>query len=270
MKSHLLSLLALAALTACSGNHDAHKQTAAAAAKPTVRLSLVPQQELVAGQETIVLAKLNTIKDPAVVTADDLETVHTEKFHLLVIDPTLTDYQHIHPHATYTPGLFRFAFTPKLSGYRAWADVTPKATGKQEFAMADLGAHRAGAIDKTPNSEATVERYRFSLSFDKAPQVGEASMGTLRIADSRGNPVQNLQPVMGAFAHIVGFHEDFRTVMHTHPMGDEPTGDHVRGGPELMFHFEPQKAGFVKLFAQVKIGGQDIYAPFGVVVAPHK
>ena len=37
-----------------------------------------------------------------------------------------------------------------------------------------------------------------------------------------------------------------------------------RGGPKLEFHIEPEKAGFVKLFTQVRIGGEDIFAPLGI------
>ena len=62
--------------------------------------------------------------------------------------------------------------------------------------------------------------------------------------------------------------DDFRTVTHVHPMGKEPTNAGDRGGPELMFHLEPSKPGFVKLFAQVKVGGKEIFVPFGVMVKP--
>ena len=92
-------------------------------------------------------------------------------------------------------------------------------------------------------------------------------MGTITVTDSTGKPVNSLEPVMGTYGHIVGFYDDLRTVVHIHPMGDEPKNETDHGGPELHFHLEPAKGGFVKLFAQVRIGGKDIYAPFGVQVA---
>ncbi|MBX9591216.1 MAG: hypothetical protein K2X43_18160 [Hyphomonadaceae bacterium] len=55
-------------------------------------------------------------------------------------------------------------------------------------------------------------------------------------------------------------------MLHVHPMGVEPTRDTQRGGPRLDFHIAPAKPGFVKLFAQVRIGGRDLFAPFGIVV----
>jgi len=81
-----------------------------------------------------------------------------------------------------------------------------------------------------------------------------------------GQPFTGLEPVMGAFAHVVGFTEDYNSVLHVHPMGKEPTSDAERGGPKLEFHIEPEKTGFVKLFAQVRIDGKDIFAPFGITV----
>jgi hypothetical protein len=252
-------------IAACSSFMPAKKPAAPPAA---TQLTLLPQSTITQGQPVTVLAKLNNIKERRILTDDDLETAHTKKIHLLLIDPTLTDYQHIHPVPTKTPGIYSFTFTPKLAGgYRAWADITPKATGKQEFDVADLGAHRAGAISKTESLEASVSGYHFTLSFDKPPAEGDESMGMIMISDAHGKPVASLEPVMGAYAHIVGFYDDFHTVVHTHPMGDEPKTASAHGGPMLMFHLAPQKAGFIKLFAQVNIGGKDIFAPFGVKIA---
>ena len=50
------------------------------------------------------------------------------------------------------------------------------------------------------------------------------------------------------------------------PMGKEPESDSERGGPQLEFHIEPESSGFIKLFAQIKINGKDIFAPFGLMV----
>jgi len=265
-----LSIIAsLVLLAACS--QFAPDKPKTAISKPTIHLTLLPQDVLTVGKPTTVLAKLNNIQERRIITNDDLETVHTQPFHLLVVDPTMTDYQHIHPEPTATPGIYSFIFTPHMAGgYRAWADVTPKATGRQEFAMADLGKPIGGGVDKTERHEATVGGYHFVLSFDKPPVKDDESMGTIRIANEKGNPVTSLEPVMGAFGHIVGFYDDFRMVVHTHPMGAEPKNPSDRGGPELMFHLAPTKTGFIKLFAQVKINGKELFVPFGVNVAAAK
>ena len=90
-------------------------------------------------------------------------------------------------------------------------------------------------------------------------------MSTVSISKD-GQAVNVLEPVMGAFAHMVGFYEDYESIAHIHPMGAEPTENTERGGPTLQFHIEPEQAGYLKLFAQVQIDGKQIFAPFSILV----
>jgi len=241
---------------------------------PTMQLSI---QEIIDKKDRkLVIIKLTDSKSNKPITLNYLTEAHTQKIHLLIIDDNLMDYSHVHPVATTTPGVYQFEWQPILKNayYRAWADLLPANTKTQEYIIADfpspkniegsLGRH----IDRRPLFESTVDGYQFKLSFDKTPlQVGQPAMGKIDIVDAKGNPVHTLEPIMGAYAHIVGFNEDFKTVTHVHPMGKEPTNKFERGGPELQFHIEPNKAGFIKLFAQVQINGQALFVPFGILVS---
>ena len=133
--------------------------------------------------------------------------------------------------------------------------------------MTDIGALAKDkvAITTTTIMTSTVDGYTFTLALDGEPKAGAAVMGNITVTKD-GKPFTQLEPVMGAFAHVVGFGEDYSSVLHIHPMGKEPTSDTERGGPKLEFHIEPKTAGFVKLFAQVRIDGKDLFAPFGVAV----
>lgn len=265
MKTYTLALLGSAVLLgisalAATGFMEPGKDT------PSVVLTLFPERMPDAGKPIRVVATL--AKDGKPLEEDQLKVIHTHKFHLLVIDPTLTDYHHLHPEPTPTPGSYKFIFTPKLKGgYRAWANVTPMDTAEQEFAVADLGNPGAPAIAKKESDKAIVQGYRFGLSFDEAPAEGEEVMGSITVLDKNGKEVKTLEPVMGAFAHIVGFYEDYQTAVHTHPMGDAPKGDADRAGPTVMFHLTPEQAGFLRIFAQFRIDGQEIVVPFGINVA---
>ncbi|HYD85254.1 MAG TPA: hypothetical protein VEA63_14410, partial [Opitutus sp.] len=78
------------------------------------------------------------------IAAEDLLVVHTRPLHLLVIDPTLGDYQHVHPDPTGVPGEWAFEFTPRGSGtYRVFGDFTPAATNRGLYANADLEVSEA-------------------------------------------------------------------------------------------------------------------------------
>lgn len=246
-------------------SHGAHEE---AKTQNSVKLELHPASAFAVGKTTQITLKMTNVTGGKPLMLDDLKEAHTKKLHLLIVDPSLTDYHHIHPVAGKNAGEFVFDFTPKKNdSYRVWADVIPVATGKQEYVMTDMGsaANDKATITKTTNMTSTADDYTFTLALDSEPKAGSAVMGNITVTKD-GKPFNQLEPVMGAFAHVVGFTEDYNSVLHIHPMGKEPTSSTERGGPKLEFHIEPEKAGFVKLFAQVKIDGKDVFAPFGVTV----
>jgi hypothetical protein len=237
----------------------------------TMTATIHPGHPLVAGQR--VPAFLDLVKlDGTAVYPSDLIVTHTERIHLLIIDPSLTDYHHEHPRATSAPGEYAFAFTPRLPGrYLVWADVRPRPLGLQEFVPASIGATITGepGIDRTLSTRAVVEGMTFELSFSTENlRAGRPTTAKLRITGADGKPFTQLEPFMNAFVHLVGFHEDRQTVLHLHPKAPLVLDPAARGGPEFEFQMFPPKAGFVRLFAQVQVGGGSIYAPFGVRVAP--
>ena len=255
--------------TAATSGKDEHADHGAdghshGAAQNTMTVAASTAQPLVVGQKaevTLVLKKQNG----SPVTLNDLQEAHTEKIHMLIIDPTLTDYHHEHPVPGSAPGEYRFSFTPQKAGaYRMWADLVPADSGKQEYVIADLGG--TPQVGEIPNRAAslmtTVEGLTYTVTFDAPLKAGAATMGTLTIKDASGAVFPALEPIMGAYAHLVGFSEDFKTIAHIHPMGEEPKNPSDRGAGELKFHIEPETAGLVRLFAQVQIGGQSKFAPF--------
>ena len=248
-------------------DHDADSDSHGAA-QNTMTVAASTTQPLVIGQKaevTLVLKKQNG----SPVTLNDLQEAHTEKIHVLIIDPTLTDYHHEHPVPGSAPGEYRLSFTPQKAGaYRMWADLVAADTGKQEYVIADLGGRPSvGEIpNRTPSLTTTVEGLTYTVTFDGPLKADAATMGTLTIKDVTGAVFPALEPIMGAYAHLVGFSEDFKTIAHIHPMGEEPKNSSDRGVGELKFHIEPETAGLVRLFAQVQIGGQSKFAPFTLKV----
>jgi hypothetical protein len=223
----------------------------------------------VAGQEIQCAFRLTDAKGRPV-SPDMLEVAHTEKMHLLIIDESLDDYHHEHPTPTGVPGEYKFSFQPRNGGrYALFADLVPKATGRQEYAHTEIQVQGdPRPLDRSARQSAMVDGYKFDLSMDggSSLRVGEAKLVKVNVTAPDGKPVAHLEPVMGAFAHGVGFPSDRSGVVHVHPMGREPTKDLERGGPELMFHIVPEQAGYMKFYVQVQIGGQEKMAPFGLNV----
>jgi len=113
--------------------------------------------------------------------------------------------------------------------------------------------------------ESEAAGYRFTLSFDGHIHSGESMPMRLAVTDAGGNEVTSLEPILGAFAHLVGFNPGASTMVHAHPGGMEPQTASERGGPTLDFDVMIENPGVHRLFAQFRIGGQDITTSFTVV-----
>jgi len=256
---------------AISSEHKPHNcGKAADTSQNAISAKVFLQDPLAKGQKIQTEIEFISKKDGKPLLPSDIQETHTEKIHLLIFDQTLTDYQHIHPTPTDKPGIYQFEWTPReASYYRLWADLTPLCTNQEEYIRLDLGALSQGPQEATKivSSTQTVNGLTYTLSFDAPKLISEKPvMGKVTVKDGQGHPFTELEPLMGAFAHIVAMNEDFKTIAHVHPMGVEPTKESERGGPELAFHFEPNKPGFWKIWVQVKIHGKDVFIPFGVDV----
>jgi hypothetical protein len=249
----------------------AQAQHSHGASPATVRSEIVPVEKRAPGKSVATVIRL-TGADGQPLALEQLEVAHTEKIHLLVIDQSLTDYHHLHPVAGDKPGEYRFDFAPRFGGtYHIWADLVPKSTGKQEYSKTTVKVEGSpGTPSNSVNTTAEVDGYRFSLAMEKgAPlQAGKATVVTVKVTGPDGRDFSKLEPVMGAFAHMVAFPTDLGSVTHVHPMGAEPKTNAERGGPELRFHVEADKPGFQKFFLQTQIGGKEKFAAFGLNVEP--
>lgn len=256
----MLSILAYPVWAAPGHSGDSHDHS-----KPELVITPISPDALKAGEENEVLLFIQD-KQAKPVDVSQFEEVHTRPVHLLIIDPGLKDYHHEHPEQK-TTGQYAFNFTPQTAcSYRAWVDVTLKGS-HQHYVPVDLkGAEDCKEpLDATVNLETSSQGYDFKLELEGDLKAGEAVFANVSITKG-GQPVNVLEPVMGAFAHMVGFYEDYQSIAHIHPMGKEPTEETERGGPTLRFHIEPEKAGYLKLFAQVQIDGKQVFAPFGVKI----
>src|SRR5207247_11436204 len=127
------------------------------------------------------------------------------------------------PVPTRNPEEYSFNFTPSKPGnYGVWADVRPYPLGLQEYAMTDIRAATTGEplTNRTVIFKATVDGLNYELILaQKTIQVGRPASARLRITTADGNGFTQLEPLMATFAHLVGFNQDYKTVIHMHPKG---------------------------------------------------
>jgi hypothetical protein len=242
--------------------------------EPTIRMTATARAPIEAGKRADVKITLQKA-DYSPVTHEDLQPMHTEPIHLLIEDPSLGDYHREHPRPTATPGEYAFTFTPKKNApYRIWADIVPTATGVQELPFVDLpSSEKGGPIeDMADRFTSSSGGYQFALALAAGnhlpTKAGQARRMNITVTDAEGHPVRKLEPVMSAFAHLVGFYDDHLTVLHLHPTGGDVVNPELRGGPQLGFTLYAPKAGFIRLYCQVVVDGKTIFAPFNLNVEP--
>jgi hypothetical protein len=219
------------------------------------------------GRESTLTLKLATANGKPI-GVPDLLVAHTRRLHLLLVDPTLSDYQHVHPEPGARPGEWVFKHTPKLAGeYRVFADFTPAATGRGLYASSSFNVPGEVAVT-APNRSWTAEKdgYRFELTPDAPIRAGQTANLSFTTTRLDGGPVP-LQPVMDAFAHLVAFDAARSGFAHLHPNEIDLTQLPDPTRPRLTFMITIPNPGLYVIWAQLNIGGLEEFVPFWFEVA---
>lgn len=217
---------------------------------------------LKAGQPARGTVVLKTASGKPIEPADLLVT-HTRKLHLLIVDPTLKDYQHVHPEPGSRRGEWTFDWTPHAAGlYRVFGDFTPAATARGLYANADAEVATGTTSAPLAASEAVRAPYEFALVPAVTPiKAGQPADLKFKLTRRDGGAVP-MQPVMGAFAHLVAFDEARSGFAHLHPMEADLLKAPDAKKPELNFKITIPREGRYVIWAQVNLGGTESFVPF--------
>jgi hypothetical protein len=201
------------------------------------------------------------------IAPEDLQVVQTQRIHLLIVDPSLDDYQHVHPKPGHRPGEWSFSFHPRFGGtYRIFADFTPVATNRGLYSEAEMtvsGPPNPVAPGTQPLSwTASKDGYVFALQPAVLPiRVGVPADLKLVVTREGGGMVP-LMPVMDAFAHLVAFDTKRSGFAHIHPREADITKlpDPMR--PTFTFRVMIPSVGRFVIWSQVNVAGRETFAPF--------
>ena len=242
------------------------------AVRSPVTLAVTTSAPPQAGSEVEATLVLSTFSGKPI-APEDLQVVQTRRIHLLIVDPSLDDYQHVHPRPGRRPGEWAFSFRPRYGGaYRVFADFTPVATNRGLYAETEIGvggpANAAAAGSQAPSWTATQAGYRFALSPAPGPiRAGAASDLKLVVARADGGPVP-LEPVMGAYAHLVAFDTQRSGFAHIHPKEADVTRRPDPRRPAFTFRLMIPRPGRYVIWSEVNLAGTLAFAPFWFDVAP--
>ena len=215
----------------------------------------------------------------------DLVLSHERLVHLIVVRTDLVVYTHLHPQPTTQPGEFAVEMTlPTAGNYWLFAEVT-RANGDHAVVRETLTVRGAVPAPQALTVGATarvVQGVKVTLSGAEAIRIGEPVRFIFELEDAAsGQPLHDLQPYLGAPAHVVMLDQDAEHFAHVHgalPVAasaqDSGHGEHgghgelpASFGPTIVANHTFIQAGVYKVWVEFQTGaGQPLVADFVVNV----
>jgi hypothetical protein len=169
-------------------------------------------------------------RDPAGRAIRFLEKVHQQPVHLVVVSKDLSEFAHIHPEPIPGDALSASYLFRNGGQYWLYADYTAPGAGPSvaRFEI-DVDGMKQGPTPQQPNT-VTVK-----FSAPPNPKAGEDLPLSFALTDATtSQPVANLTPWLGAWAHIMIVGEDHQTFLHAHPIENaaaEASPQHTHAAP---------------------------------------
>ncbi|MEU1043859.1 hypothetical protein ABZ400_01725 [Streptomyces sp. NPDC005897] len=204
-----------------------------------------------------------TVRDASGEPVTAYQREHDKELHLVLASRDLVTYRHLHP-ARAADGTWSTPVDlPAAGGYRVFADFTPAGEDARNLTLgADLAA--SGRYEPArlpaPNSTARSDGYQVELAGSLRP--GRASELKLKVTRD-GEPVDDLQPYLGAYGHLVALRSGDLAYLHVHPNG-EPGDGTTEPGPEISFTATAPSDGTYRIFLDFRHEGEVHTAAFTV------
>jgi hypothetical protein len=199
-----------------------------------------------------------------------LETRHEKPLHLLVVSADLEDFAHIHPEPHPGGGYVAQHKFAKAGQYHLYLDYSLPGEGPQvEHRKLEITAPTAGL----PPKQSAVDFIAHGLD---TLETGRDLPIRIALRDQQNKqPIRDLQPYLGAWAHFVVISEDGEEFIHAHPSEEVENGaveSHEHSTPpgpnplELATTLGFRKPGRYKLWVQVQRSGEVITQEFPIEV----
>lgn len=198
----------------------------------------------------------------------EYELVHEKLMHLIIVGEDLSYFAHIHPKLQDTGENFTISHRfPESGRYKLWVDFKPKGRNQTLVAfMVDvigLPAHTPITLahDGRYIKDSADKNYQISLKLSSERIEANNSVDIVfSIHHAAGNPVLDLEPLMGAGGHSVIISNDIQEFLHVHPT--EEVESNWSGGPYISFRTSFPNPGLYKVWGQFQHKGKIIVADF--------
>lgn len=191
----------------------------------------------------------------------EFETFHEKKMHLVVVSEDLGSFFHEHP-VLQPDGSFSEVFRfPSAGTWMFFADTAPRGSGEQ-VALGSMIVRGRPRRTRTPLPPVTSVASQDGLTMTMQPSyiaTRRSMVISFRMRDSSGNAPMDLEPWLGAPAHMILVEQDATTFIHSHPEARDAQA--VNEGL-LSFQVRFPKPGKYKAWIQLKRSGKLLTLPF--------
>jgi hypothetical protein len=213
-----------------------------------------------------------SITEKSGATVREYELVHDKIMHLIIVGDDLSYFAHIHPTIESTKASFTITHTfPESGKYKLWVDFKPKG-GNQTIVtfitnVIGLPVHKPMTLIHDGNyiKKSVDEKYQINLNLPERVIANNDVKITFNISDTTGNPITDLEPLMGAGGHTVIISNDMNEFLHVHPT--EEVEHSWKRGPDISFKTNFPKQGLYKAWGQFQHQGRIIIADFTLKVS---
>ena len=221
---------------------------------------------LSAGREERLRFVVRDARDGSVVRA--FAQLHDRLLHLFIVGHDLEYFAHVHP-SLQADGTFEQTISlPRAGAYRLIADFAPEGAMPELLQKTIVTAGFTGSVRPSADpavdlGDKTIDGVRVRLTTPD-PVAGREQLLTFELEDAAtGSPVTDLEPYLGAAAHLLTVSGDLETAAHSHPVAEISNA----AGPRVVFQFLFPGAGPYRMWVQFQRHGRVFDAPFTVRAA---
>lgn len=213
------------------------------------RVALEPEIQVASAGKVIYQFQLVDTKNNKLVTDQDLNISHEKKLHFMAYDPSLKEFQHVHPE--FDGKIWSVELNFSVDGnYWVWAQGELSIDSEEFTSSNRLNISGGAPAWPMPPDLADIRsgvsgNSKVEISTNKIV-AGKMTMLMVKLTRADGTDA-DIKPYLGAFAHVVAVPEDGDALMHVHPMdGAKPN--------EGMIHATFATAGEYRLWIQFQDG----------------
>jgi hypothetical protein len=219
-----------------------------------------------------------TVRDREASIVRDFVLNHERLMHLLLVSDDLQNFDHLHPKQN-PDGSFSVRHTFQHGGnYWLYADFVPSHKIGPSIERFDLWVEgKKPSHQKLKNQTyktSKADGLMVTLEHDTPLHPNkELQLSMLVTEEQTGKPVKDLQPYLGALAHVVIISQDGSEFLHTHPLehamsdhGDHSHSKHTASHQETDYQIgtltQFPNSGIYKMWVQLQRNNKVVTLPF--------